>query len=55
VVDNGRATFRAVDTGSADTGRVIVRKGLEAGELLVATARDIAPGKRVRPLDAPKH
>jgi HlyD family secretion protein len=55
VVGNGRANFRAVDTGSADAGRVIVRKGLEAGELLVATARDIAPGTRVSPLDAPKH
>lgn len=54
VVDEGRARFRRVETGVADEERVIVRKGLAAGERVVAVAAGVKAGMRVRPLDAPR-
>ncbi|MGE0874213.1 MAG: efflux RND transporter periplasmic adaptor subunit [Burkholderiales bacterium] len=53
LVEEGRAVFRDVETGPADEARVIVRKGLAAGERVVATAAGLRAGMRVRPADAP--
>ncbi len=52
VVSDARASFRLVDTTSADAQRVIVSKGLASGEWVVAPAAGIKAGMRVRPLDA---
>lgn len=49
VVADGRAEFRPVDTGAADGGRVIVRKGVAAGDVVVGKPVGIKPGARVRP------
>jgi RND family efflux transporter MFP subunit len=52
VVSDARTGFRPVETGSADTQQVIVSKGLAGGEQVVAPAKDVRAGMRVRPLDA---
>lgn len=50
VVSEGRAVFRPVETGPADANGVIVRKGLAAGDKIVARAKAVAAGARVRAL-----
>lgn len=47
VVDDGRTRFRAVQTGRADAQRVLVAKGLAAGERVVAQAAGVKAGLRV--------
>lgn len=49
VVVDGRAQFRPVETGAAEGGRVIVRKGVAAGDVVVAKPAGVKPGARVRP------
>ena len=49
VVADGRAKFRPVETGAADGGRVIARKGIAAGDLVIAKPAGVKPGARVRP------
>ena len=49
VVADGRATFRPVETGAADGGRVVARKGIAAGDLVIAKPAGVKPGARVRP------
>ena len=49
VVTDGRARFRPVETGAADGGRVIVRKGVAAGDALISKPAGIKVGARVRP------
>jgi RND family efflux transporter MFP subunit len=49
VVADGRAEFRPVETGAADGGRVIARKGVAAGDVIVARPAGVKPGARVRP------
>jgi len=53
VVEGGRTAFRPVETATADAKRVIVAKGLAAGERVVAPAAGVKAGVRVRALDAP--
>lgn len=48
VVSGGRTVFRPVETSTADAKQVIVRKGLAAGERVVARAAGIKAGARVR-------
>lgn len=48
VVADGRTRFRPVETGSADGERVLVRKGLAAGERVVAQAQGVRANMRVR-------
>ena len=45
----GRTRFQAVETGGADVGRVLIRKGLAGGETVVARAADVIANRRVRP------
>lgn len=47
--DGGRTRFQAVETGGADTHQVLVRKGLTAGETVVAIAAGVTANQRVRP------
>jgi RND family efflux transporter MFP subunit len=49
VVADGRAQFRPVETGAADGSRVVVRKGVAAGDAVVAKPAGVKPGARVRP------
>jgi RND family efflux transporter MFP subunit len=49
VVADGRAQFRPVETGAAEGGRVILRKGVAAGDLVVAKPAGLKPGARARP------
>ena len=48
VVEDDRARFQAVDTGSADSKQVLVQKGLKVGETVVAVAAGMAANQRVR-------
>jgi HlyD family secretion protein len=48
VVAGGRTRFRPVDTGNADGERVLILKGLAAGERVVAQAQDVRANLRVR-------
>jgi RND family efflux transporter MFP subunit len=48
VVVDGRTRFRPIETGNADDERVIVRKGLTAGERVVARAQGVRANVRVR-------
>jgi len=48
VVAGGRTQFRAVETGAADGKRILVRKGLAAGDAVVAPAQGVKAGARVR-------
>ena len=48
MVSGGRTVFRPVETSTADAKRVIVRKGLSAGERVVAPAAGVKAGARVR-------
>ena len=49
VIEDGRARFRPLATGAADGKRIVVRKGLAAGELVIADPQRVKPGSRVRP------
>ena len=53
VIEDGRARFRPLATGAADGTRVVVHKGLAAGELVVADPQRVKPGSRVRPAPGP--
>ena len=53
VVADGRARFRPVETGAADGGRVIARKGVAAGDVIVAKPSGVKSGARVQPAAAP--
>jgi hypothetical protein len=48
VVRDGRAEFAPVETGAADATRVVIAKGLAAGELVIAAPQSVKPGARVR-------
>lgn len=48
VVTDGRAEFRPVQTGATDSERVVVRKGLKAGEAVIRLPAGIRAGSRVR-------
>jgi RND family efflux transporter MFP subunit len=48
VVADGRTRFRPVETGGADGERVLIRKGLAAGERIVAQAQGVRANLRVR-------
>lgn len=50
VVADGRAQFRPVETGAADGGRVVVRKGIAAGDAIIAKPAGVKAGARVRPV-----
>jgi RND family efflux transporter MFP subunit len=49
VIEDGRARFRPLATGAADSARIIVRKGLAAGELVIADPQRVKTGSRVKP------
>ncbi|NWG76048.1 MAG: efflux transporter periplasmic adaptor subunit, partial [Rubrivivax sp.] len=49
VVD-GRTRFVPVVTGAARDGRVLVREGLAAGDVVVARAQGVVANQRVRPV-----
>jgi RND family efflux transporter MFP subunit len=49
VIEDGRARFRPLATGAADGKLIVVRKGLAAGELVIADPQRIKPGTRVKP------
>ncbi len=48
LVRDGRAEFAPVETGAADATRVVIAKGLAAGELVIAAPQSVKPGARVR-------
>lgn len=49
IAADGRARFVVVETGAATSGRVLVRKGIDAGAQVVANPQGVQPGARVRP------
>ncbi len=52
VLEAERAVARQVDVGPAEQGRVVILKGLEAGEQLIVTGhRNLVDGQRVQPVD----
>lgn len=53
VVVDSRSEFRPVQTGASDAQRVLIGKGLTAGEHIVAKAEGVKAGVRVKALDAP--
>lgn len=53
VVVDSRTEFRPVQTGAGDGERVLIGKGLAAGERVAAKADDVKAGMRVTALDAP--
>jgi RND family efflux transporter MFP subunit len=52
VVAEGRARFQPVETGAVDAGRVVVRKGVAAGEAVIVKPAGVKPGARVAPASA---
>jgi HlyD family secretion protein len=48
LVRNGRARFQPIETGASGNGMVLVRKGLNADDVIVRTAQPVKPGARVR-------
>ena len=54
VVADGRAVFRPVQTGATDGKRVVVREGIEVGEMVIRKPADpkakVSVGSRVRPV-----
>ena len=48
VVRDGRAQFQDVQTGAADAATVVIRKGVAAGESVVAMPQGVKPGTRAR-------
>ena len=53
VVRDGRAQFQGVQTGAADAATVVIRKGMLAGEAVIAAPQGVKPGARVRSISAP--
>ena len=53
VVRDGRAQFQGVQTGAAGAATVVIRKGMAAGEAVIATPQGVKPGTRVRSISAP--
>ncbi|MGP1680292.1 MAG: efflux RND transporter periplasmic adaptor subunit [Burkholderiales bacterium] len=53
VVRDGHARFQGVQTGAADAANIVIRKGLAAGDVVVAAPQGVKPGTRVRSLGAP--
>jgi len=53
VVRDGHARFQGVQTGAADAANIVIRKGLAAGDMVVAAPQGVKPGTRVRSLAAP--
>ena len=51
VIEDGRARFRPLATGAADGKRIVVRKGLAAGDVVIADPQRVKPGSRVKPAD----
>jgi RND family efflux transporter MFP subunit len=49
VIEDGRARFRPLATGAADGKRIVVRKGLAAGDVVIADPQRVKPGSRVKP------
>lgn len=49
VLRGGRAAFQAVETGAGDGERIVVRKGIAAGERVLVQPQGVAPGARVKP------
>jgi len=49
VIAEGRSSFRPIVTGARNDERAAVVKGLQAGEMIVLSPAELAPGKRVRP------
>ena len=49
VIEDGRARFRPLATGAADGKRIVVRKGLTAGDVVIADPQRVKPGSRVKP------
>ncbi|MDP3823829.1 MAG: efflux RND transporter periplasmic adaptor subunit [Burkholderiales bacterium] len=47
--EGGRTRFGPVETAGADAHQVLVRKGLEGGETVVAVATGVSANQRVRP------
>lgn len=50
LVQEGRAQFRPVVTGSADATRAVITHGLAAGEIVIREPKVLKPGARVRAL-----
>ncbi len=48
VVRDGRARVQPVETGAIESGRVLIRKGLAAGDTLLANPQGVKPDTRVR-------
>lgn len=53
VVREGRAQIQDVQTGAADATTVVIRKGMAAGESVIAAPLGVKPGTRVRSLSVP--
>lgn len=53
IVRDGRARFQAVETGAADAAMVLIRRGIAAGNSVIAAPQGVKPGARVRSSDAP--
>lgn len=53
VLRDGRARFQPVETGASEADRVIIRKGLAAGEAVLAKPQGVKPGTRVRDVRSP--
>lgn len=52
VVRDGQAQFQDVQTGAADATTVVIRKGMAAGEAVIAAPQGVKPGTRVRAMAA---
>lgn len=51
VVENGKATPREIEFIDWPGGSVVIRSGLEAGELVIRDSLRVTPGMNVRPTD----
>lgn len=51
VVRSGRARFQPIETGVLGVGQLIVRKGLQPGDVIVRAAQSVQPGARVRVIE----
>jgi HlyD family secretion protein len=55
VIEQERTRFAPIETSTADNQQVLVSKGLQGGEAIVAIAKGIAANQRVRIQAAPQH
>lgn len=46
-VNGGRARFQPIEAGASSQGMLLVRKGLNAGDVIVRAAQSVRPGSRV--------